>query len=538
MTGEHMEKQKDVRKNIILCSDGTGNRGGYTFDSNVYKIYKAIQIHNIRSPDVGQVEQRAFYDNGVGTSRNRLKRMIQSAFGIGISRNVKDLYEYLALNYEKGAHVYIFGFSRGAATVRALNGFIAACGLIDGRNMSSEELVNTVDAAFVEYKKSKPPGKRLTEDGEPINRFLTPWHGVIDIEFIGVWDTVAALGFPKQFKKLGIITFIINFIFKILGTLLSFFFPHKFYNYELTDNVRNAYQALALDDERVSFWPKIWNESKFRGKVEQVWFAGMHSNVGGGYARAGMANVPLKWMMRHASACGLIFKQEHMNAVESDQNVHDLMYDSRARFGMYYRYGPRDIKKLYDDIYSNVKFDYQIKFHYSVIERMQQKTANYAPNLLPEKFSIVDIPKAKTSEISNVISIGAHDNWERYRKRELSLISVRKCIYILLLETTIAILGIAGFYWLCPPENWGNSGIQKHIADILNYFTPVYFEGLIEVTVVQQPIWLYGFVLFIAIYISVRNYFRRLTEKCSEKMREIIIKASKKAQTSPNTGKP
>ena len=113
-----------MTKNIILCADGTGNKGGYTPDSNVYKIYNGIDIH-----DDGN-KQIIFYDNGVGTAKNKYWRAASGAFGFGFGHNVRDLYEFLVKNYDPDDRVYLFGFSRGAATVRAFSGFVAACGLI------------------------------------------------------------------------------------------------------------------------------------------------------------------------------------------------------------------------------------------------------------------------------------------------------------------------------------------------------------------------------------------------------------------------
>ena len=138
-------------KNIVLCSDGTGNKGGYTPDSNVYKIYKTIDIHNKGK------QQITFYDNGIGTETNKYVRAATGALGIGFKKNVCDLYTFLARNYEKGDDVYFFGFSRGASTVRACVGFIAACGLVDGKNMKEDELKDSVKKAIKAYTKHKNP---------------------------------------------------------------------------------------------------------------------------------------------------------------------------------------------------------------------------------------------------------------------------------------------------------------------------------------------------------------------------------------------
>ncbi|NQY66295.1 MAG: DUF2235 domain-containing protein, partial [Flavobacteriales bacterium] len=112
-----------MSKNIILCADGTGNEGGYTPDSNVYKMYNAIDIHNAAK------EQITFYDNGVGTQKNKYIRSLSGALGFGFETNVKDLYEFLARRYDAGDGIFMFGFSRGAATIRAFNGFIDNVGL-------------------------------------------------------------------------------------------------------------------------------------------------------------------------------------------------------------------------------------------------------------------------------------------------------------------------------------------------------------------------------------------------------------------------
>ena len=226
-------------RNIILCADGTGNRGGYTPDSNVYKLYNAIDIHDQARPQI------TFYDNGVGTSSNKYWRGLSGAFGFGFKRNVCDLYEFLARNYDPGDkdresdHVFLFGFSRGAATVRAFSGFIAACGLIDGRAMAPDELKEKIKEAFNIYQR----GGRKPEFGK---------HGVIAIKCVGVWDTVSALGFPQDWTVLSLGTFVLNALFKAIDVISDkTLFPHNFYNYELTDTVEFGCQALAIDDERV-----------------------------------------------------------------------------------------------------------------------------------------------------------------------------------------------------------------------------------------------------------------------------------------------
>ena len=383
-------------KNIILCADGTGNKGGNTPDSNVYKIYNAIDI---RSKETKQIK---FYDNGIGTGDNKYISGISQAFGFGFGRNVCDLYRFLAKNYEDGDNVFLFGFSRGAATVRALSGFIATCGLISAQNekkevLSAERLNEKIKERFDAYRnaKKKPAdAEAFREENKEKNQL-----GVIPIKCIGVWDTVAALGWPKDWEPLwfpptlGVL--VIDKFFRTLDWFLSRFrgAAHEFYEWELTENVEYAYQALAIDDERKSFRPMVWEEKDKEGnpkktQVEQVWFAGAHSNVGGGYERAGLADVALDWMMAKIGQdeLGLEFKSSAHEEIQGNATAHGQLYNSRDGFAIYFRYHPREIEQL-----SAGKMKDNIKIHHSVFERMHRRTANYAPGHLPNEFQVVDI---------------------------------------------------------------------------------------------------------------------------------------------------
>ena len=111
-------------KNIVICSDGTGNRGGKTHGTNVWRIFNAVDRYH---PDIKQI---TYYDDGVGTDDILWLRLLGGAFGYGISRNIRQAYGFLAMNYEEGDRVFLFGFSRGAFTVRSLAGMICRCGLL------------------------------------------------------------------------------------------------------------------------------------------------------------------------------------------------------------------------------------------------------------------------------------------------------------------------------------------------------------------------------------------------------------------------
>ena len=278
-----------MSKNIILCSDGTGNKGGYGEDTNVYKLYKSVDIHNDKHPQI------TYYDNGVGARENQNKyvQKLRKAFGLGFQGNIGELYEFLALNYNPGDAIYLFGFSRGGATVRAFLGLLYACGLLNRYDKDGKE--KTIDQLQYDIKEALKSYEQISVSRQAINDFKenkalhdethVP-NGNLPIQFVGVWETVSGLGFPKDWS------FAFSCFFRLLDNVSDKIWPHNYYDYELNSTIKNAYQALSIDDERITFFPKVWDESAndFSGEVEQVWFSGMHSNIGGGYARTGLAS--------------------------------------------------------------------------------------------------------------------------------------------------------------------------------------------------------------------------------------------------------
>ena len=499
-------------KNIVMCADSTGNLGGYTPDSNVYRIYKAIDLHN-RDP-----RQIAFYDHGVGTSSNRYWRALSGAFGFGFKRNICDLYKFLAQNYspEENDKVFFFGFGRGAAQVRACSGFIAACGLIDGRGVEDEELEDRIQAAFKSYQSGRP--------APPVKS-----HGVIPITFIGVWDTVSALGFPQNWNITSIGMWVLNALFKALDYGSDFIFPHRFYNYELTDSVQHAYHALAIDDERHSFSPLLWTEPETdtTPQVEQVWFAGAHGNVGGGYRRTGLSSVALDWMLVRAGHHGLRFQPDVRDEVYRDTNPHGRLYNSRDGLSIYYRYNPRNLETL-----SAGKVRKPIKIHRSVIERMTRHSGNYAPGNVPGRFDIVETPLESAVQ---TVETGAN-------KTEVNKwVFRRKWLYGLFLEFTLLILIAAGWFWLYPPSSSEQSPpgaptrpldwLMGTLADVLDSILPDFFEGLVTFAIRQHPIYFGLAVLCLLIFGAAQRFFRRETVRSSEAIRQIVLRAVSPAAT-------
>jgi uncharacterized protein (DUF2235 family) len=380
--GNHMSG-----KNIVLCSDGTGNTAIKARGTNVFKLYEAIDIQGHKY-DPSLAPQVAFYDDGVGTSQLAPMKLIGGAFGYGFGKNVRDLYTELAHVYEPGDHLYLFGFSRGAYTVRALSGLIQYCGIVDVKKVGYESLKNCVEDCWTAFRREafkrvsesqrregQPTADYSREDRERRKRFCAVMDdrhvpdGAVTIDFVGVWDTVGAVGMP----------------FEELRYLFNWIYPMRFSELTPSSRITRACHALSIDDDRRTFHPELWNEKGIREtQVDQVWFAGVHSNVGGGYVKHGMSLVALDWMMAKAERCGLRFIAADRDYVRTHHDVHDELYDARAGFGAYYRWEPRDIVKLCRD--HNITYP---KIHISVFERIANGTGCYAPLNLPFQCQVV-----------------------------------------------------------------------------------------------------------------------------------------------------
>jgi len=368
----------DQSKNIVICSDGTGNTANKARGTNVFKIFEAVDVYG-HTVHPSLTRQVAIYDDGVGTSNFKPLKLAGGAFGIGLGRNVRQLYAELARVYVPGDKIFLFGFSRGAFTVRTLAGLITNCGIIDRTKCRNDACLNAkVNEAYSEYRgryRTKQRRHKMADNEQFVifrNRHAVvddahAINGLVTIEFIGVWDTVDAVGLPFAGRR------IIN----------NYIYPYKFPDHKLSKQVKKACHALAIDDERLTFHPEIWDEEGEKdGRIEQVWFPGAHSNVGGGYPKQGLSLVSLYWMMKKAKAAGLRFSKYDWTFVRDHQHPFDKLYDSRAFFALYYRYKPRDIaaKCLVNHTFP--------KIHISAFERIVQNTEGYAPGNIPTKFKI------------------------------------------------------------------------------------------------------------------------------------------------------
>ena len=255
-----------MSKRIIYCADGTWDSSSNK--TNLYTFYKALTT---------TAQQLPFYDDGVGAGGNFLTKLIGGAFGTGLWHEIKEGYTAIAHVYEEGDEVYLFGFSRGAYTARSLGGMIAAAGLPTAN--FDDDLVGL---AFNAY--------RDKEDRAEILAALGKYTLVAaKITMIGVWDTVGSLGIPALIGEVDPV------IYGFLDTALH-------------PDVLNAYQAMAIDERRREFPATPWTSKPLPGQtIEQVWFAGVHGDVGGGYPETGLSDITLSWMMGKAKALGVEF---------------------------------------------------------------------------------------------------------------------------------------------------------------------------------------------------------------------------------------
>ena len=284
-----------MKKRLIICCDGTWNESESVEDdrkipTNVLKMVRAVAPRD----EQNGVDQIVYYDQGIGTGAlGVLDRTIGGGTGYGISQNIRECYAFLANNYVAGDEIYLFGFSRGAYTVRSLSGMIATVGFINKNDL------RYMPEAYAYYHT------------EPKQRHRSRFHKLLKslkreipdkIKFIGVWDTVGSLGIPTP----------------VLGKIQTWAgkrverFRVGFHDSNLLEVVENAYQALAVDERRGPFRPAVWDKLTGQRNVQQVWFAGAHSNIGGGYPDAGLSDLAFQWLVNRARECDLAMNEVYL----------------------------------------------------------------------------------------------------------------------------------------------------------------------------------------------------------------------------------
>jgi uncharacterized protein (DUF2235 family) len=318
-----------VSKNIVICCDGTGNEIGTTI-SNVLKLFRILEKSN---------RQRVYYSAGVGTigqqnAWQRFRQKARSVFGLatgqGLDDDVLAAYRFLCASYEPGDSVWLFGFSRGAYTVRVLAAFTHVMGLLP------TDQLNLAGYALSAYKRSSEPNQENQGSTEPQAGSGLPhadraddvdqddrtqskaleaaWHfsrvaggNPVRFEFLGVWDTVASVIVPRDDR--------------LLPDLQSLRFTRT------NSSVKTFRHAIAIDERRRMFRLNRWNQpqpflpnpfqrsSAVEQDIKQVWFSGVHADVGGGYpeTESSLSKFPLAWMVEEAVAKGLLINRAMFN---------------------------------------------------------------------------------------------------------------------------------------------------------------------------------------------------------------------------------
>lgn len=336
-----------MKKRIIICADGTWNKPEEDlkkdFPTNILKLARAIKPTAKEAGTQKLIPQQVFYDLGVGSDGNSISGGIT---GNGLQKNIMDDYRYIVQNYSPGDELFLFGFSRGAYTIRSLCGLINNCGIVKRNNAA------LIQKAFNHYKKS---GSAYSPNGEKSLEFRKNYsHASRNVHFVGVWDTVGAMGIPISF----------------LG-----FFDDKdeFYDTKIGANIKTARHALAIDEHRSDFEPTIWLPQK-NMDLQQVWFSGAHSNIGGSYKpdKDGtvLSDNSLAWMIKEASKAGLSI-ENHLTK-QLKLNPLSTLHNSRRSF---YR-----IKKKYFRPLEQENSD--VLIHTSVNQRWKQDKSYRPKNLV------------------------------------------------------------------------------------------------------------------------------------------------------------
>jgi len=339
-------------RNLIVCADGTWNTpdqetAGIPVPTNVVKLFNCVA-----DKDAAGNDQLRYYHPGVGTEGNWWDKVKGGSVGDGLGKNIMSGYRWLGGRYQNGDHIFLFGFSRGAYTVRSLGGLITRCGLLDLNGLEEAEVWKRVNAAYQKGYRKRRERSKWAKDW--------PFHqgdgddGAVPVYFIGVWDTVGALGIPDDLAILN---------------LFDDRNKYTFHDTSLSKLVRHARHAVALDEKRASFTPTLWQEPAPAGTdVSQIWFSGVHADVGGGYAETGLSDTALQWMIEQAAAQGLVWKTGMTEQIAPD--CRDVLHDSYRGIFSLLRSQPRSTPRLAES---------DAAIHSSALERSKLPPLAQAP---------------------------------------------------------------------------------------------------------------------------------------------------------------
>jgi uncharacterized protein (DUF2235 family) len=314
-----------MQKRLVVCFDGTWNAvDSEREETNVALLARAVRAN---SGDDG-VPQLCLYLRGVGTSGSQLERLFAGATGSGTEDIIRTAYMFLSQNYvpahknEAGKDVpadeiFLFGYSRGAFAARSLTGLLGSVGLLKRQSLPH------LPTAWAYYRnfRTRSPDDFLKRNAK--KEIAT--HKDVQVDFLGVWDTVGALGIP------------VGILGEISGTI------HGFHDTTPSRIVRHGVQALAIDEYRDEFVPTLWTgDVPANAKIEQVWFAGSHADVGGGFSDRELADIPLLWMIDRAKSAGLKVDETTPGLLPQAQTINVLgpTHDSRQGWSVKDRLTP------------------------------------------------------------------------------------------------------------------------------------------------------------------------------------------------------
>jgi hypothetical protein len=338
-------------KRLIVCNDGTWNTpdqedNGIPSPTNVFKIYNAIADND------GNTKQLKYYHPGVGSEGGLAASVLGGAVGVGISRHIQSAYHWLGTNYDDGDEIYLFGFSRGAFTARSIGGLLGR-GLLDLHNLDPKQAWARVKAAYDAYRQRNSSLENRDWAGDDWQFF----HGTkaSPVRFIGVWDTVGALGVPDDLE--------------ILDVLFDNKDKWRFHDTDLGDHVACARHAMAIDEVRSSFTITRWNNAAKHADAKEVWFPGVHCDVGGGYADSDLSDGALQWMIEESSDVGLKFRPGVLASLHP--NPLGAMHNSFKGAFAKLRSRPRNVDAL--------KKENKDRFHKSAVDRHHASPIAYPP---------------------------------------------------------------------------------------------------------------------------------------------------------------
>ncbi|WP_150048495.1 MULTISPECIES: DUF2235 domain-containing protein [Methylomonas] len=286
-----------MKKKLVVFCDGTWNEPDKN-PTNVAKLFEATL-----QEDQKGIPQVVHYIQGVGT--HWYDRMMGGMFGWGISENVKSGYRFLCSNYNQGDEIYLFGFSRGAYTARSLAGLIHNMGIL------RREHFDQVNQTYARYKDKSPDWHPTGPKTQQFRSEFT--HGGEKIRFLGVWDTVGALGAPYGL---------------ILGYLCDLLFSCRFHDTKLSSSILSASHAISADEHRWPFRPTLWQLGANHNPQDFIeeWFPSVHSDVGGGYPETGLSDKALVWMADQATKQGLSTQVKLSPSPETAHNSQTRYY--------------------------------------------------------------------------------------------------------------------------------------------------------------------------------------------------------------------